>query len=292
MSKIVMVSTNPATNRRNSDSTSNALYSYIKKISKYPLLSIQEEKELAKAAAKGSSDAKKQLVQSNLKLVVNIVNKTIYSNLTTLDLIQEGNLGLMIAVEKFDYTLGYKFSTYASWWIRQSIFKAISEQSHSVKIPVYIQETLSKFSKTKNELERKYNCSVDNKTVAKEINIEPEKIENYLSAYIKCISIESEFKMDNGKEVKYAEILEDKKASTTDSTEFDNLKSDINMVLSKLKERERDVIMMRFGLGELQKRTLEEIGKIYGVTKECVRQTEIRAVKKLKNNVLLACYLA
>ena len=204
------------------------------------------------------------------------------SGLPMIDLIQEGNLGLMIAAEKFNYKLGYKFATYASWWIKQSMFKAISEQSHCMKIPVYIQETLSKFSKLKSEMEKEYNCQVQTKDVAKKMNIEPDKIETFLSAYTKTISIESGLERDNGKDLNIADILEDEKASVTETVEYKNLQEDIEMVVSTLKEREQDVVRMRYGLGNAAKRTLEEIGNIYGVTKECIRQTELRALKKMR----------
>ena len=166
----------------------DSLNNYIRKISSIAVLSPEEEKQIAQIAKEGSEKdslkAKQQLVQANLKLVVNIARKTVQvSHLPMIDLIQEGNLGLMVAVEKFDYKLGYRFSTYAAWWIKQAIFKAISEQSHCVKIPVYIQETLSKFSKVKSSLEQKYNTQVKNEDVAKTMNISAEKIDMFLGAY-------------------------------------------------------------------------------------------------------------
>ena len=201
----------------------------------------------------------------------------------------------MIAAEKFNYKLGYKFATYASWWIKQSMFKAISEQSHCMKIPVYIQETLSKFSKVKAEMERENNCQVKTQEVAKRMNIEPNKIETFLSAYTKTISIESGLERENGKDMNIADILEDEKASVSENAEFKNLQNDIEFVVSTLKEREQEVVRMRYGLGNAPKRTLEEIGNIYGVTKECIRQTELRALKKLRlsnlGQELLAGYI-
>ncbi len=260
---------------------------YLREISSYPVLTAAEERELAKRAKEGDGEAKKQLVQSNLRVVITIAKKVIHtSNLPLVDLIQEGNLGLMIAAEKFNYKLGYKFATYAGWWIRQSMFKAISEQSHCMKIPVYIQETLSKFSKVKSEMEKQYNCQVKNQDVAKKMNIEPDKIETFLSAYTKTISIESGLERADGKELNVADILEDEKASVSADVEYENLKNDISVVISTLKEREQDVVKMRYGLGNAAKLTLEEIGNIYGVTKECIRQTEMRALQKMRLSAL------
>ncbi|MBQ2884396.1 MAG: RNA polymerase sigma factor RpoD/SigA [Alphaproteobacteria bacterium] len=260
---------------------------YLREISNYPALTIEEERELAKRAKDGDCEAKKQLIQANLRLVITIAKKVIHNTTLPLtDLIQEGNLGLMIAAEKFNYKLGYKFATYAGWWIKQSMFKAISEQSHCMKIPVYIQETLSKFSKVKSEMEKENCCQVKNQDVAKKMNIEPDKIETFLSAYTKTISIESGLERADGKELNVADILEDKNASVSENVEYENLKNDIAIVISTLKEREQDVVKMRFGLDNAAKLTLEEIGNIYGVTKECIRQTEMRAIQKMRMSAL------
>ena len=260
---------------------------YLREISNYPALTIEEERELAKRAKDGDCEAKKQLIQANLRLVITIAKKVIHNTTLPLtDLIQEGNLGLMIAAEKFNYKLGYKFATYAGWWIKQSMFKAISEQSHCMKIPVYIQETLSKFSKVKSEMEKENCCQVKNQDVAKKMNIEPDKIETFLSAYTKTISIESGLERADGKELNVEDILEDKNASVSENVEYENLKNDIAIVISTLKEREQDVVKMRFGLDNAAKLTLEEIGNIYGVTKECIRQTEMRAIQKMRMSAL------
>lgn len=268
-------------------SNDSLLQNYLKEIANYPSLSSKEEKEIAKLASEGNAEAKQKLIQANLKLVVCIAKKAIHvSGIPVIDLIQEGNLGLMIAAEKFNYKLGYKFATYASWWIKQSMFKAISEQSHCMKIPVYIQETLSKFSKIKSVMEKETNGQVKTQDVAKKMNIAPDKIEKFLSAYTKTISIESGLERENGKDMNIADILEDDKASATSEVEYQNLQTDIEMVLSTLKEREQEVVRMRYGLGDATKRTLEEIGNIYGVTKECIRQTEMRALKKIRASAL------
>ena len=286
--------TNPAKSEVLASDNDTTLSLYVRELASIKSLSPLEEKAVAKIAQEGDKEAKKQLVQANLKLVITIAKKAIHmSSLPLIDLIQEGNLGLMIAAEKFNYKLGYKFSTYASWWIKQSMFKAISEQGHCMKIPVYIQETLSKFSKIKSEMEREYNCQVRTQDVAEKMNISADKIDTYLAAYSKSVSLEGGFENDNGKETSLADILADDKASVHSAVEYEGLKNDIEMVVSTLKEREQEVVKMRYGLGNMAKRTLEEIGNIYGVTKECIRQTELRALKKMKaqGQDVLACYI-
>lgn len=288
-------STNPAKNRVLQADTDTALNCYLREIANLPTLSTSEEKEIAKRAHEGDLEAKKQLIQANLKLVITIARKAIHmSKLPMIDLIQEGNLGLMVAVEKFNWKLGYKFSTYASWWIKQSMFKAISEQSHCMKIPVYIQETLSKFSKIKSEMEKQYNCQVKNEDVAKRMDMPADKIDSFLSAYSKTVSIEGGLH-ENDKEMNVADILEDEKSCVYSIVEFEHLKKDIETVVSTLKAREQDVVRMRYGLGDFAKRTLEEIGNLYGVTKECIRQTELRALNKMRISAfgqdVLSCYI-
>ncbi len=208
----------PAKNEVLESANDSVLTAYLREISTYPSLSSEEEKRIAKLSKEGDAEAKQRLIQANLKLVIGIAKKAIHvSGLPMVDLIQEGNLGLMIAAEKFNYKLGYKFATYASWWIKQSMFKAISEQSHCMKIPVYIQETLSKFSKVKAEMERENNCQVKTQEVAKRMNIEPNKIETFLSAYTKTISIESGLERENGKDMNISDILEVEKDSVSEN---------------------------------------------------------------------------
>lgn len=291
MKKTSAISVKKVTTQASDDS---ALSAYMKKLSTSKNLTAMEEQELAKRIEQGDNEAKKELVRANLKLVITIAKKAIHmSNLPFIDLIQEGNLGLMIAIEKFNHKLGYKFSTYASWWIKQSMFKALSEQGHCMKVPVYIQETLSKFSKIKTEMEREYNCEINNHDVAKKMNITPDKIDLYLCSYSKSISIEGGFENENGKETSIADILADKNSSVDANVEYENLQNDIEIIVSTLKDRERDVVRMRYGLGNNDRRTLEEIGNIYGVTKECIRQTELRALKKMKHEgySLLSSYI-
>lgn len=278
---------NPAKNEILNSFNDDLLKDYIREISDYKALSQDEEKAFAKRVKAGDLEAKKQLIKANLKLVITIAKKVIHvSGLPMTDLIQEGNVGLMIAADKFNYKLGYKFATYASWWIKQSMFKAISEQSHCMKIPVYIQETLSRFSKLKREMERECNSQVKTEDVAKKMNIAADKIDSFLNAYSKTISIESGLENNDGKEMNIADIIEDKNASATDNAEFEDLKSDILNVISTLKAREQEVVKLRYGLENNNKMTLEEIGNIYGVTKECIRQTELRALKKMRFSVL------
>ena len=269
---------------------------YLRQISKYPLLSAKEEYEVAKRVKEGDANAKRQLIQSNLRLVVSVIKKNVVnSNLTFFDLIQEGNTGLMIAVDKFNYKLGYRFSTYATWWIKQTIFKAISEQSYSVKIPVYVQETVSKYSKLKAQMESMYHNEVKMSEVAQKMNIPPQKMESFLNAFTVSLSLNSEFEASDGKEVCLGDILASKNPYGSEFAEFDEFKKDLNNILDKLKIREKDIIKRRFGLDDTKKNTLEEIGISYGVTKECIRQTELRAIKKLRDicskNDLLSCYI-
>lgn len=292
--KIEAQCSNPAKGQVIEAPKDTVLTSYLREIADYPQLNVEEEKALAIRIENGDSDAKRELIQSNLKLVVTIARKAIHmSALPMIDLIQEGNLGLMIAAEKFNYKLGYRFSTYAGWWIKQSMFKAISEQSHCMKIPVYIQETLSKYSKVKYQMEQSTNSQVKTEDVAKKMNISPDKIEMFLSAYTKTISIENGLERNDGKELNVADILADEKTLISENVEYESLKNDIQNVISTLKDREQEVVKMRYGLDNSERYTLEEIGNIYGVTKECIRQTELRALKKMKlsGGALLSCYI-
>lgn len=264
------------------NSIDNSLSFYYKKISKYPVLSTEEEKELARLSSLGDNNAKTKLIQSNLRLVINIARKSIHiSKLSMADLIQEGNLGLMVALDKYNWKLGYKFSTYATWWIKQAMFKAISEQSHCMKIPVYIQETLSKYKKIKNSLEQKYNCQIKPSIVADKMGISENKINTFLNAFTKSLSIENSLDAADDKQLNLSEIIEDVKQNVEKEIESEELKKDIKKALNILKEKEREVITLRFGLEDSGKRTLEEIGNIYGVTKECIRQIEKRAIRKI-----------
>ena len=264
---------------------------YIKKVYSYKSLSAKEEAEVTARIKAGDKEAKKILVNANLKLVFTIAKKSIYiAKIPYVDLIQEGNLGLMVAVEKFNPDLGYRFATYAGWWIKQAMFKAISEQAYCMKIPVYVQETLSKYSRIKADMERAYDCQVKTEDVAKKMNIEPEKIVSYLSAYNVSLSLEGSFDGKDGSEMSLSEILSDENSNLENNIEYERLKHDLKVVISTLKEREQDVLRMRFGLENHARKTLEEIGNLFGVTKECIRQTEARALNKMRNCGLLNCY--
>ena len=292
--RVTTQNSNPAKKEVVEGQNDNTLTAYLREIADYPQLTAEEEKIVAEKIEQGDSEAKQKLIQANLKLVVTIAKKTIHmSGVPMIDLIQEGNLGLMIAAEKFNHKLGYRFSTYASWWIKQSMFKAISEQSHCMKIPVYIQETLSKFSKVKYQMEQNTTSQVKNEEVAKKMNIAPDKIEMFLSAYTKTISIENGLEKSDGKDLNVADILADNSSLISENAEYQSLKDDIKNVISTLKEREQEVVKMRYGLDDTERYTLEEIGNIYGVTKECIRQTELRALKKMKmtGENLLSCYI-
>lgn len=258
---------------------------YIKEVFKYPSLSAEDELKTAKEAKEGSIEAKQKLIKANLKLVVITAKKMLHTgNLPLIDLIQEGNIGLMAAADKFNWEFGYRFATYAVWWIKQAMFKAVSEQSHSVKIPVYIQETLSKYAKIKADIEKDGNTDADIKDIAEKMNIDESRINNYLNANKTALSLEGSYEMYNGSEVRLSDIIEDKKSSVSEDIEKEHLKSEIVKLLNGLKDREQKVITLRFGLNGEEKQTLEEIGKMYGVTKECIRQTEARALGRLRNN--------
>jgi len=258
---------------------------YLKKISSQHLLNAKDELELGRKIKLGDKNAKKKLIQANLRLVASIARKYLNYGLSFPDLIQEGNMGLMVAVEKYDYSLGYKFSTYATWWIKQAIYKAIAEQSYSMKIPVYVQEIISKYTKVKREMEKNIDGNISIKEVSKKLNIPENKIDNYLEAFNKAVSLDAEYHTGDGGTVKLSDFIEDANSCPDKNTEFNQLKRDIKNILRRLKDREEKVIKMRYGMDStcLKPKTLEEIGKMFGVTKECIRQTELRAIKKIRS---------
>ena len=240
------------------------------------------EIELILRAQKGDIYSRNLLIENNMSLIQKIASKSIQaSSLSNSDLVQEGIFGLVTAIEKFNPEIGAKFSTYASWWIKQAMFKAISEQSYAYNIPVYIQETLSRFKKTKQQMEQAEQKEVSKSDVAKKLNMTEEKIDTFLNAFTKSLSIESGASLTDNKELTLAEIIEDEKQNVEKTVIDCELKHDIKIALDTLKEKEKNVIVLRFGLENKQKKTLEEIGNSYGVTKECIRQIEKRALSKM-----------
>ena len=243
---------------------------------------VYSEIELIVRAKAGDVVARNEVIENNIPLIKKIAKKSITTTtLSDSDLVQEGIFGLITAIEKFDPTLGYKFATYATWWIKQAMFKAVSEQSYAVNIPVYIQETLSRFKKTKQEMEQKAQKEVSKKEVASKMNLTEDKIDTFLNVYTKALSIESGTTLTNNKELTLAEIIEDEKQNVERDVLSNDLKKDIQRALDILKEKEKNVIVLRFGLENKDKMTLEEIGNNYGVTKECIRQIEKRALNKI-----------
>jgi len=240
------------------------------------------EIELIVRAKSGDIWARNQVIERNIPLIRKIAKKSITtSTLSDSDLVQEGIFGLVTAIEKFDPTLGYKFATYAGWWIKQAMFKAVSEQSYALNIPVYIQETVSRYKKTKQEMEQNSQKEVSKKDVAKKMNLTEDKIDTFLNVFTKALSIESGASLTDNKELSLAEIIEDEKQNVERDVLSNDLKHDIKKALEILKEKEKNVIVLRFGLEDKQKMTLEEIGNSYGVTKECIRQIEKRALNKM-----------
>lgn len=244
----------------------------------------ENENELIIRAKNGDNWARNRVIERNLPLIKKIAKKTITTSiLSDSDLVQEGIFGLITAIEKFNPLLGYKFATYAGWWIKQAMFKAVSEQSYAVNIPVYIQETLSRYKKTKQAMEQKAQKEVSKKEVAKKMHLTEDKIDTFLNVYTRALSIESGTSMSGNKELTLSEIIEDEKQNVERDVVDNDLKNDIKKALEILKDKEKDVIILRFGLEDKAKMTLEEIGNNYGVTKECIRQIEKRALNKMAN---------
>ena len=251
------------------------------------------EEELISKAQQGDIYSRNLLIENNIPLIQKIASKSIQtSSLSNSDLIQEGIFGLVIAIEKFNPKIGAKFATYATWWIKQAMFKAISEQSYAYNIPVYIQETLSRYKKTKQQMEQTAQKEVSKKDVANKLKMSEEKIDTFLNAFTRTLSIESGFSLTDNKEMSLCDIIEDEKQNVEREVIDNELKHDIMRALDKLKEKEKSVIVLRFGLENTQRKTLEQIGESYGVTKECIRQIEKRALNKIasfdmeKNNLL------
>ena len=257
---------------------------YLKEIGKLPMITAREEKELAKEIEKNSEEARKKLAQANLRLVVSIAKKYVgrSPNLTLLDLIQEGNLGLFRAVEKFNWRKGYKFSTYATWWIRQAITRALADQSRTIRIPVHMVETLSKYEKVRKRLLQNLGRPPLPEEVAAEMGIEPEKVHQLRRIRQKAISLENPVG-DDEKDSILAEFIEDEKTPPPSRRASQNLlKERLKEISSELTPRERKILAMRFGLEDGITHTLEEVGAEFGVTRERIRQIQAKALEKIR----------
>ncbi len=256
---------------------------YLKKISKTRLLSREEEAELGKQIYQGDNAAKNRLASYNLRLVVKIARNYLNNGIAFSDLIQEGNLGLLTAAEKFNYKLGFRFSTYAVKWIKYYLNKAVSEHSTCVKIPVYVKERASKLSKMVNELDKKADNRNALSQISRKSNLPEEKIEFYLNAFAKPFSIDDSAFIEKAHSTSISEVFMDRRNLPDKKAELDDLKKIFKEFFKYLNQKEQLVLKMRYGLDNEAPHTLEKIGGLLGVTKECIRQTEIRAIKKLKN---------
>lgn len=263
-----------------------ATRAYINSISKIPLLTTEQEQLLGERLALGDQKARDELIQSNLRLVVSIAKK--YngksSNMPFLDLIQEGNIGLMKAVDKWDYSLGYKFSTYATWWIKQSISKAMMDQSRSIRIPPHIIEKLSRLGKITNELSIELGREPTTKEISERMGEDESKVKEWRSIVKDPISIDQRINEDDDATLGDL-VADDSEESPIEDIHQEQISKTIKEVLSTLDEREADIIARRFGLGNHRAQTLDDIGKDYGLSKERVRQIEEKAMKKLRNPV-------
>ena len=255
---------------------------YLKEIGKISLLSLDEEQELSKRIASGDEDAKKILAESNLRLVVSIAKRYVGRGLLFLDLIQEGNLGLIKAVEKFDYTKGFKFSTYATWWIRQAITRAIADQARTIRIPVHMVETINKIKKVASQLLHTSGHEPTAEEIAKELDMNVEKVREILRASQEPVSLETPIGEEDDSHL--GDFIEDDDApAPADAASHTLLKEQLSEVLDTLTPREEKVLRLRFGLGDGRARTLEEVGKEFDVTRERIRQIEAKALRKLRH---------
>jgi RNA polymerase primary sigma factor len=261
--------------------STDAIRSYLYEIGRIPLLTGEEEVILAKRIEEGDSDATQLLITANLRLVVSIAKKYGKSNLELLDLIQEGNIGLMRAVEKFDYKKGFKFSTYATWWIRQAITRAIADQARTIRVPVHMIETINKYNKVNNILATKLGRAATDEEIAKEMDIEISKVAEIKKINQNPTSLSTP--IGEEKDSKLQDIIpDDRSQSPEDYATGEYLKNQLHEILDSLQDRERRVLALRFGLDDGVSRTLEEVGKEFGVTRERIRQIEAKALKKLK----------
>lgn len=255
---------------------------YLKEIGRVPLLSSDEETELAKRMAEGDTKAKNRLSEANLRLVVSIAKKYVGRGMQFLDLIQEGNLGLLKAVEKFDYTKGFKFSTYATWWIRQAITRAIADQARTIRIPVHMVETISKVKKVSSQLLHETGHDPSAEEIAEKLNMPAERVREIMRIAQDPVSLETPIGEEEDSHLGDF-IPDDDAPAPADAASLMLLKEQLNDVLSTLTDREAKVLKLRFGLEDGRSRTLEEVGKEFDVTRERIRQIEAKALRKLRH---------
>ena len=255
---------------------------YLKEIGKIPLLSPDEELEVAKKMAQGDKKAQQKMTEANLRLVVSIAKRYVGRGMQLLDLIQEGNLGLLKAVEKFDYTKGYKFSTYATWWIRQSITRAIADQARTIRIPVHMVETINRVIRTSHSMVQALGREPSAEEIAKEMKMDVSKVEEILKIAQEPVSLETPIGEEDDSHL--GDFIQDTEASQpAEAASYTLLREQLEDVLSTLSPREEQVLRMRFGLVDGKAHTLEEVGKEFDVTRERIRQIEAKALRKLRH---------
>ena len=262
--------------------TDDAVRMYLKEIGKVPLLTGAEERELAIRMEQGDEEAKKKLCESNLRLVVSIAKRYLNRGLSFLDLIQEGNLGLIKAVDKFDYTKGYKFSTYATWWIRQAITRSIADQARTIRIPVHMVETINKLIRISRQLLQELGREPTSEEIAKEMGITVEKVREIKKISQDPVSLETPIGEEEDSHLGDF-IPDDDVPAPVEAAAYSMLKEQLMKVLDTLSDREKKVLMLRFGLEDGRPRTLEEVGKEFNVTRERIRQIEAKALRKLRH---------
>ncbi|HKL74149.1 MAG TPA: RNA polymerase sigma factor RpoD [Clostridia bacterium] len=255
---------------------------YLRDIGKVPLLTASEELDLAKRMGEGDDEAKKQLINANLRLVVSIAKRHVGRGMQFLDLIQEGNLGLMKAVDKFDYTKGFKFSTYATWWIRQAITRSLADQARTIRIPVHMVETINKLTKISRTLLQKLGREPTQAEIAEAMGISESKVAEIKKIAQDPVSLETPIGEEDDSHL--GDFIEDKTTATqVDIAEGRMLKEEIEDILATLAPREAMVLILRYGLRDNRPRTLEEVGKVFNVTRERIRQIEAKALRRLKH---------